>query len=251
MREEDFEKVIASVRTENTSCLKQLDNLYYSKGDFTGEQAVQILQAYRRSCDKMTAMQILETRMAPITCCEAKFILLTIPFPRQRLKALKHLLRAIVDFKDNPRGQAAILEAFPFEADQQEACRLMQVVMGRVRDTPAAGGHCIYGAVGSLYVLAPPLNPHHHGSVESQMAQRPGKGTLNLPCTVKPLPPRLYDASESFAYPPEPGYTQVNCYPGRGGYPRDPPQVYPAGAPPLTSFEGAPHSMELPQQRHS
>jgi len=251
MWKEDFEKLIASVRQESTSCVKQLDNLYYSKGDFTGEQAVQVLQAYRRSCDKMTAMQILETRMAPITCCEAKYILQAIPFPRQRLQALKHLIRAITDLKDNPRGQAAILEAFPFEADQLEACRLMHIVFGRVRDIPAAGGHCIYGAVGSLYVLAPPLNPHHHGPVEKQMAQLPGKGKLHLPCTVKPPPPRLYDASESFAYPPEPGYTQVNCYPGRDGYPRDPPEVYPAGAPPVTFFEGAPHSMELPQQRNS
>ena len=55
---------------------------------------------------------------------------------------------------------------------------MMRIVFGRVRETPAAGGHCIYGAVGSLYVLAPPLNPHHHGSVESQMAQLPGKGDL-------------------------------------------------------------------------
>jgi len=249
MREEDFAKVIFGVRTENTSCLKQLDNLYYSKGDFTGKQAVQVLEAFRRSCDKMAAMQILETRMAPITCCDVKYILRAIPFPRQRLQALKHLLRAITDLTDNPQGQAAILEAFPFEADQLEACRLMKIVFGRVRETPAAGGHCIYGAVGSLYVLAPPLNPHHHGSVESQMAQLPGKGTLHLPCTVKPLPPRLYDASESFDYRPEPGYTQVNCYPGRHGYPRDPPSVYPAGAPPVGAFEGAPHSMELPQQR--
>jgi len=249
MRADEFAKVIFGVRTENTSCLKQLDNLYYSKGDFTGEQAVQVLQAFRRTCDKMAAMQILETRMAPITCCEVKYILMTIPFPRQRLEALKHLLRAITDLNNNPKGQAAILEAFPFEADQLEACRLMKIVFGRVRETPAAGGHCIYGAVGSLYVLAPPLNPHHHGPVEKQMAQLPGKGTLHLPCTVKPDPPRLYDASESFAYPPEPNYTQVNCYPGRRGYPRDPPSVYPAGAPPVNCFEGAPHSMELPQQR--
>lgn len=251
MRKEDFDAVIAGIRTENTSCSKQLDKLYYSKGDFSGEQAVQVLQAYRRSCDKMTAMQILETRMAPINCCEAKYILREIPFPKQRLQALKHLIRAIYDLTGNPKGQAAILECFPFEADQLEACQLMNIVFGRVRETPAAGGHCIYGAVGSLYVLAPPLNPHHHGSVESQMAQLPGKGTLHLPCTVKPLPPRLYDASESFAYPPEPGYTQVNCYPGRGGYPRDPPEVYPAGAPPLNYFQGSPHSMELPQQRNS
>jgi len=92
MWKEDFEKLIASVRQESTSCVKQLDNLYYSKGDFTGEQAVQVLQAYRRSCDKMTAMQILETRMAPITCCERAKTKTASDFSQEYGLVLKNLI---------------------------------------------------------------------------------------------------------------------------------------------------------------
>ena len=56
MRSSEFEKVIAAVRTENTSCLKQLDNLYYSKGDFTADQVGSAIRVTLFVCKSLSVI---------------------------------------------------------------------------------------------------------------------------------------------------------------------------------------------------
>jgi hypothetical protein len=198
---------------------KKLEILKNSKGFFNGPQLVILINSFKRLCDKVEAIRLLEERFTLMTCEEAARVIDAFSVHNDKLLALESLKRALKD-AESPEGQAAILASIPYEPDRFVALQILSTVMVFQANKIAAGGHQGYAPCGGLFTQSKPLDPHVYGSVPEQMQQLPGRGAIKLPetCTVGQVP-SYYTGHPSYAYKPSPGYTEARGYPGARGFP--------------------------------
>ncbi|CAF1285571.1 unnamed protein product [Rotaria sordida] len=199
LSDQEFEILLRKIVHETTDPEKKLEILYHSRGFFSGEQAGHIVSSIRRPKDRMKAILILEPRLIPMTCQQARNILASITVHNDRLEALQYVKRALNDAQTQ-EGTDYILSVFPFYEDKLKAGAILETIIAREGVRVAAGGHLGYGALGSSVVRAAPLNPHFYGPVAAQVAHLPNHSqeTTTARNIFPPKVPSIYSFGESY-----------------------------------------------------
>jgi len=153
----------------------------------------------------MKAIMIIEPRLIPMTCQQARTVLAAITVHNDRLEALQYVKRALND-AHTQEGTDSILSVFPFYEDKLKAGAILETIIAREGIRVAAGGHLGYGALGSSVVRAAPLNPHFYGPVAAQVAHLPNHSQEALPVRniFPPKAPSIYTSDESYLSPNRP-----------------------------------------------
>lgn len=150
----------------------------------------------------MKAVLIMEPRLIPMTCQQARHILASVTVHNDRLEALQYVKRALND-AHTQEGTDYILSVFPFFDDKLKAAAILDTVIARDAIRVAAGGHIGYGALGSSVVRAVPLNPHFYGPVAEQVSHLPNHSQQAGPARTvfPPKPASIYNHAESYLPP--------------------------------------------------
>nr|QJP04092.1 lophotrochin [Platynereis dumerilii] len=211
-----FEQLLQALNQETHSTEAKKEMLFRSRGSFTAHQASSIIYAFPNSSDKVHVMQILETKLSPMTCSEAKDILGSFPFHNDKVTALQSVKRVLVDSQSD-FGVENLLSAFPYEHDKQRAFGVLRTARTSVHNKVAAGGHQGYAALGGLYTQSRPLVPHLYGRVEAQGVKNMGisNDDMPLPVTARPnTAPFLYTSYPSHSFRRGRDYATDRQYPG-------------------------------------
>lgn len=201
MSEANFEEICRRIIHE-ADHERKLEILYQSRGYFSAEQSGHLLSAISRPKDKVKAVMIMEPRLIPMTCQQARSILASISIANDKLEALQYIKRALND-AGSQEGVDNIINTFTFYEDKIKAAAILETVATRHGLRIAAGGHQGYAPLGGLYTSAQPNNPHIYGSSADQVEHLPNHGTgkFKIAEAFERKLPSIYTESKSYAHP--------------------------------------------------
>ncbi|XP_064641805.1 uncharacterized protein LOC135496399 [Lineus longissimus] len=249
MDDREFDDLLARIRQETTHAAKKLEILYASRGSFSGLQAARILEAIAISSHKVTACQMMEPRLCPMSCDESRMVLSCVSLHNDKVAVLNSLKRVLCDCHTN-LGKEYVMSSYPYETDKYRALRILQTVQSDTTQKTPAGGHQGYAPLGCLYTQARPLEPHLYGAVSQQQNRAAGHGPIALPPAADPgILPSRYTSHPSYSYPRDKTYLETKNYPApRVLMDQDEPgyKLYPTGAPPVGYDQRSPAQVGFP-----
>ncbi|VDD83584.1 unnamed protein product [Mesocestoides corti] len=221
LSDSDFSRLFDELKAETTDNESKLTKLYYSKGNFSGQQAATLLSTFKTAPEKIRALRILKRRLCRMSCSDGKDILDKIQLTqRDKLYALDCIKHTLYDHQ-TMEGTEYILSTFINEDDKLRALSQLTSISSYANGTVAAGGHFVSGGNGSIYSSGIPLSEHAYGPVKLQLRDKYGKvERLNFADTIKDKPNSMYTCHPSYSY----GHNMDPSYYKHGGRPPLPPK---------------------------
>ncbi|VDL88826.1 unnamed protein product [Schistocephalus solidus] len=160
----------------------------------------------------------IQKRMCRMSCAEGKEVLERIQLTQpDKLFALDCIKRTLTDHQTT-EGTEYILSAFNSEEDKIKALHRLTAISSYANEDLAAGGHLVYGPVGSIHGQSFPLSEHMYGPVQQQLEAR--EDMPNFPDTLSDKQKSMYTCHPSYAY----GKVNDSAYYLGGGKPPLPPR---------------------------